>query len=109
MSATINKEPVGFRKQTDSFGEVDVSSDKLWGAQTQRAGMLDDNLDRLEDALKGVYRLALGGIFGGGSGAGAGSIIGLTTMDRWWSMPSLIALRCRCRRTCHSTSRRVSR
>jgi fumarate hydratase class II len=25
------------------------------------AGMLDDNLDRLQDALKGVYRLAIGG------------------------------------------------
>ena len=25
------------------------------------AGMLEDNLERLEDALKGVYRLALGG------------------------------------------------
>ncbi len=25
------------------------------------AGMLADNLDRIEDALKGVYRLALGG------------------------------------------------
>ena len=26
-----------FRKETDSLGEVDVSADKLWGAQTQRS------------------------------------------------------------------------
>jgi fumarate hydratase class II len=25
------------RKETDSLGEVDVPSDKLWGAQTQRS------------------------------------------------------------------------
>ncbi len=25
------------RKETDSLGEVDVSADKLWGAQTQRS------------------------------------------------------------------------
>jgi fumarate hydratase class II len=36
MSTIINKEaPV--RKETDSLGEVDVLSDKLWGAQTQRS------------------------------------------------------------------------
>src|SRR5246500_4952556 len=28
---------VGFRKETDSLGEVDVPADKLWGAQTQRS------------------------------------------------------------------------
>jgi fumarate hydratase, class II len=27
--------PVIFRKETDSLGEVNVSADKLWGAQTQ--------------------------------------------------------------------------
>ena len=37
MSGTISKEPVGIRKETDSLGEVDVPSDKLWGAQTQRS------------------------------------------------------------------------
>jgi len=26
-----------FRKETDSHGEVDVPTDKLWGAQTQRS------------------------------------------------------------------------
>ena len=26
-----------FRKETDSFGEVEVPADKLWGAQTQRS------------------------------------------------------------------------
>jgi fumarate hydratase class II len=30
-------EPIGARKETDSLGEVDVPSDKLWGAQTQRS------------------------------------------------------------------------
>ena len=25
------------RKETDSFGEIDVPADKLWGAQTQRS------------------------------------------------------------------------
>jgi fumarate hydratase class II len=28
---------MGIRKETDSLGEVDVPSDKLWGAQTQRS------------------------------------------------------------------------
>jgi len=28
---------VGIRKETDSLGEVDVPSAKLWGAQTQRS------------------------------------------------------------------------
>jgi fumarate hydratase class II len=28
----------GVRKETHSLGEVDVPADKLWGAQTQRAG-----------------------------------------------------------------------
>ena len=27
----------GFRKETDSLGEVYVPADKLWGAQTQRS------------------------------------------------------------------------
>jgi len=30
-------EPIGIRKERDSLGEVDVSNDKLWGAQTQRS------------------------------------------------------------------------
>ena len=37
MGAAINMEPAGVRKETDSLGEVDVPSDKLWGAQTQRS------------------------------------------------------------------------
>ena len=31
------REVLGFRKETDSLGEVDVPSAKLWGAQTQRS------------------------------------------------------------------------
>ncbi len=31
------KQVTGFRKETDSLGEVDVPADKLWGAQTQRS------------------------------------------------------------------------
>jgi fumarate hydratase class II len=27
----------GYRKETDSLGEVSVPADKLWGAQTQRS------------------------------------------------------------------------
>jgi fumarate hydratase class II len=34
-ASVLTKE--GFRKEFDSLGEVDVSSDKLWGAQTQRS------------------------------------------------------------------------
>src|SRR5271156_5846398 len=30
-------EMTDIRKETDSLGEVDVSADKLWGAQTQRS------------------------------------------------------------------------
>jgi fumarate hydratase class II len=38
VSATGNAEKVGdIRKETDSLGEVDVPSAKLWGAQTQRS------------------------------------------------------------------------
>jgi fumarate hydratase class II len=37
MSAIINKTPASVRRETDSLGEVDVPSDKLWGAQTQRS------------------------------------------------------------------------
>src|SRR5271165_1050832 len=37
MSAISNVVVMGFRKETDSLGEVDVPSDKLWGAQTQRS------------------------------------------------------------------------
>src|SRR5262245_45728838 len=37
MSAVIDMELVEVRKETDSLGEVDVPSDKLWGAQTQRS------------------------------------------------------------------------
>ena len=38
MNAIGNTEKVaGVRKETDSLGEVDVPSDKLWGAQTQRS------------------------------------------------------------------------
>jgi fumarate hydratase, class II len=29
--------PIGFRKEADSLGEVDVPADKLWGPQTQRS------------------------------------------------------------------------
>src|SRR5258705_4929809 len=37
MSAINNVKVPGVRKETDSLGEVDVPSDKLWGAQTQRS------------------------------------------------------------------------
>jgi fumarate hydratase class II len=37
MSAISNVTVLGFRKETDSLGEVDVPSNKLWGAQTQRS------------------------------------------------------------------------
>jgi fumarate hydratase, class II len=37
MSATSNVTATGFRKETDSLGEVDVPAAKLWGAQTQRS------------------------------------------------------------------------
>jgi fumarate hydratase class II len=37
MSVIINRTPASVRKETDSLGEVDVPSDKLWGAQTQRS------------------------------------------------------------------------
>src|SRR4030081_3493957 len=37
MSAISNLKVVGVRKETDSLGEVDVPSSKLWGAQTQRS------------------------------------------------------------------------
>jgi hypothetical protein len=37
MSAISNVKVMGVRKETDSLGEVDVPSTKLWGAQTQRS------------------------------------------------------------------------
>jgi fumarate hydratase class II len=37
MSAISNLTVMGTRKEADSLGEVDVPSDKLWGAQTQRS------------------------------------------------------------------------
>jgi fumarate hydratase class II len=37
MSAIIELRKQDLRKETDSLGEVDVPSDKLWGAQTQRS------------------------------------------------------------------------
>jgi fumarate hydratase, class II len=37
MSAIRNVTVLGVRKETDSLGEVDVPSSKLWGAQTQRS------------------------------------------------------------------------
>ena len=37
MSAIIDLKKQDIRKETDSLGEVDVPSDKLWGAQTQRS------------------------------------------------------------------------
>jgi fumarate hydratase class II len=37
MSAIRNITILGVRKETDSLGEVDVPSAKLWGAQTQRS------------------------------------------------------------------------
>jgi fumarate hydratase class II len=36
-SGTAATPPAGFRKETDSLGVVDVPTDKLWGAQTQRS------------------------------------------------------------------------
>jgi fumarate hydratase class II len=37
MNAITNLKAMGVRKETDSLGEVDVPSAKLWGAQTQRS------------------------------------------------------------------------
>src|ERR1700731_4197578 len=37
MSAISSVKVMGVRKETDSLGEVDVPSSKLWGAQTQRS------------------------------------------------------------------------
>src|SRR5262245_4161550 len=37
MSKSADKGKPDIRKETDSLGEVDVPSDKLWGAQTQRS------------------------------------------------------------------------
>ena len=37
MSTTIDAPVMGIRTETDSLGRVDVPSDKLWGAQTQRS------------------------------------------------------------------------
>jgi fumarate hydratase class II len=37
MITTSNIAATDIRKETDSLGEVDVPSDKLWGAQTQRS------------------------------------------------------------------------
>ena len=37
MSTTTNNDKPNLRKETDSLGEVEVSADKLWGAQTQRS------------------------------------------------------------------------
>src|ERR1700686_3307283 len=37
MNATSNLTVMGTRQETDSLGEVDVPSAKLWGAQTQRS------------------------------------------------------------------------
>src|SRR5580692_4182408 len=37
MSAISNVKVMGIRKETDSLGEVNVPSSKLWGAQTQRS------------------------------------------------------------------------
>ena len=37
MSAISDVTVIGFRKERDSLGEVNVPGDKLWGAQTQRS------------------------------------------------------------------------
>jgi len=37
MNAISDLKNSGIRRETDSLGEVDVSADKLWGAQTQRS------------------------------------------------------------------------
>src|ERR1700686_3486310 len=37
MAAISDVMVMGARKETDSLGEVDVPSNKLWGAQTQRS------------------------------------------------------------------------
>src|SRR6201987_2709641 len=37
MAAISDAMVMGIRKETDSLGEVDVPSDKLWGAKTQRS------------------------------------------------------------------------
>ena len=54
MSAAANLRPVNVRKETDTLGEVAVSSTALWSAQTQR--LLARNLvEKL-----GVIRLGVG-------------------------------------------------
>src|SRR5438477_5152238 len=37
MGAIENVKAMDVRKETDSLGEVNVPSDKLWGAQTERS------------------------------------------------------------------------
>ena len=37
MATLVAPPPPNIRKETDSLGEVDVASDVLWGAQTQRS------------------------------------------------------------------------
>jgi fumarate hydratase, class II len=37
MNAISNLKVMGVRKETDSLGEVDVATSRLWGAQTQRS------------------------------------------------------------------------
>jgi fumarate hydratase class II len=37
MNAISNLKVTGVRKESDSLGEIDVPSAKLWGAQTQRS------------------------------------------------------------------------
>ena len=37
MTAVSNPTFTNIRKEADSLGEVDVPSEKLWGAQTQRS------------------------------------------------------------------------
>ena len=42
---------VGIRKETDSLGEVEVPSENLWGAQTQRS-LEHFSIGKVKDVLK---------------------------------------------------------
>ncbi len=60
-------------------------------------GMLDDDLERLTDALKGVYRLALGG-----------TAVGTGINAAAWICPRLRRRKSRPSRTCHSSRHRTN-
>jgi fumarate hydratase class II len=63
-------------------------------------GMLDGDLDRIEDALKGVYRLALGGTaVGTRSNQSAELVIGFGGRHKLWGTQARRSLELTVRRT----------